>query len=233
MTTNHKVRKVRTDFDKTKEYNVSVANCTKEEKVAVQRAFFDVGLQWEYGGSSFQFLDAVMYTNTLSGGRVTGYCMFGSSTKRSNMLAEEFLDLVYESESCAKEETTTQPDRQHPAAAQAAHLEGITSMIDFDQECFSCTDGPKEQNNKISMSSLYPDYFKSCAGLTELDVYTVHHLFEINDPSGCIQHASKKLLLSGVRTGGKSVYKDIKEARDTLTRKLQLMEQFPEDAAAY
>jgi hypothetical protein len=50
----------------------------------------------------------------------------------------------------------------------------------------------------------------------------VHKLFNIQDPSGCIQHASKKLLLSGVRTGGKSAYDDIKEARDTLTRWLEL-----------
>ena len=61
--------------------------------------------------------------------------------------------------------------------------------------------------------------------LDELDVYAVHQVFNIQDPSGAIQHASKKLLLSGVRTGGKSKRDDIKEARDTLTRWLQLDEQ--------
>lgn len=63
---------------------------------------------------------------------------------------------------------------------------------------------------------------KSVEHLMEVDVYAVHHLFGINDPFGAIQHASKKLLLSGVRTGGKSVYDDIREARDTLTRWLEL-----------
>ncbi len=68
----------------------------------------------------------------------------------------------------------------------------------------------------------YPKYFRSVVGITHLDVYGVHKLFDVNDPSGCIQHASKKLLLSGVRTGGKSAYEDIKEARDTLNRWLEL-----------
>lgn len=75
-----------------------------------------------------------------------------------------------------------------------------------------------------TLSQRYPAYYKDVGGLTEVDVYAVHNLFQISDPSGCIHHASKKLLLSGVRTGGKSTYKDIKEARDTLTRWLQLNE---------
>ena len=72
------------------------------------------------------------------------------------------------------------------------------------------------------MAQKYPQYYKNVEHLKEIDVYTVHELFNIQDPSGCIQHASKKLLLSGVRTGGKSAIEDITEARDTLTRYLQL-----------
>lgn len=77
---------------------------------------------------------------------------------------------------------------------------------------------------EISLAEKYPQYYKAIGDQTEIDVYAVHFMFDIKDSSGCIQHASKKLLLSGVRTGGKSVYKDIKEARDTLTRWLQLNE---------
>ena len=73
-----------------------------------------------------------------------------------------------------------------------------------------------------SLSKKYPAYYKDVSHLDEIDVYAVHHVFNIQDPSGSIHHASKKLLLSGVRTGGKSVFKDIKEARDTLSRWLQL-----------
>ena len=79
--------------------------------------------------------------------------------------------------------------------------------------------------NEPTMAQKYPQYYKPVGDLKEIDVYAVHHLFDIQDPSGCIQHASKKLLLSGVRTGGKSALKDIKEARDTLTRYIQLHEQ--------
>lgn len=74
------------------------------------------------------------------------------------------------------------------------------------------------------MSTKYPKYYKSVGNMTEVDVYAIHHLFDIQDPSGAIQHASKKLLLSGVRTGGKTMLQDIKEARDTLTRWIQLQE---------
>jgi hypothetical protein len=75
---------------------------------------------------------------------------------------------------------------------------------------------------KESLSKKYPKYYKSVGDLTEIDVYAVHKLFNINDPSGALQHASKKLLLSGVRTGGKTQYDDIREARDTLTRWMEL-----------
>ena len=75
---------------------------------------------------------------------------------------------------------------------------------------------------KETLAQQYPKYYKPVGNLTEVDVYAVHHLFDIQDPSGAIQHASKKLLLSGVRTGGKSAFQDIREARDTLDRWLEL-----------
>jgi hypothetical protein len=79
-----------------------------------------------------------------------------------------------------------------------------------------------EKPQELSLSDVYPQYYKKVGDLTEVDVYAVHYLFDVQDPSGCLQHSSKKLLLSGVRTGGKSQYNDVREARDTLTRWLQL-----------
>lgn len=79
--------------------------------------------------------------------------------------------------------------------------------------------------SEISMSKLYPKYYKDVSNVEELDVYHVHQIFNIQDPSGAIQHASKKLLLSGVRTGGKSFYDDVREARDTLNRWLEINQQ--------
>lgn len=111
---------------------------------------------------------------------------------------------------------------------------GCTNMVspekgssDYCHEC--CDEHPINGNRVVtdlqSLSEKYPNYYKKVGNLTEIDVYAVHHLFNVHDPSGCIHHSSKKLLLSGVRTGGKSAYKDIKEARDTLTRWLQLNQE--------
>ena len=71
------------------------------------------------------------------------------------------------------------------------------------------------------LASKYPQHFKSVEHLAEVDVYAIHHIFEINDPSGAIQEASRKLLLSGSHTG-KPAYQNILEARDILTRWLEL-----------
>lgn len=99
-------RKVREDFDATKEYSVNVSGCTVEEKKEVQQAFFDVGIKWEnHSGIKwenhsevYRHMDAEKYTNTrTTTGYVTTYLMYGT-TKDCNMTAKEFLDLVYEPE---------------------------------------------------------------------------------------------------------------------------------------
>lgn len=75
------------------------------------------------------------------------------------------------------------------------------------------------------LAEAYPKYYKDVRNLDSVDVYAVHRLFAIDDPSGAIHHASKKLLLSGVRTGGKSKYDDVREARDTLNRWLAMYDE--------
>lgn len=81
---------------------------------------------------------------------------------------------------------------------------------------------PETKGKSSGLAKLYPKYHKDVSNLQSIDVYMVHQLFEVVDPSGCLQHASKKLLVPGVRTGGKSKYDDIKEARDTLNRWLEI-----------
>ena len=97
----------------------------------------------------------------------------------------------------------------------------VETPHDFCSFCLEQTTQKANGEGK-TMAEKYPKYYKPVGELTEIDVYAVHHLFAIHDPSGAIQHASKKLMLSGVRTGGKSKHQDIKEARDTLTRWLEL-----------
>ena len=67
-----------------------------------------------------------------------------------------------------------------------------------------------------------PHTFRSVEHLTEVDVFAIHHLFEMNDPSGALQYASRKLLLSGTGLEKETIYEDIREARDTLTRWLEI-----------
>lgn len=64
----------------------------------------------------------------------------------------------------------------------------------------------------------YSKYRKDVSELDEIDVYDVCEMFNVNDPSGATQHAIKKLLLSGQRTGGKAASVDIAEAIDSLKR---------------
>lgn len=91
-------RKVREDFDLTRGYSVDVVGCCHSEKKQVQQAFFDVGMPWEYHDENYVFLEAAQYSNVTLYGQVTSYCLYGTSVEGCNMTAEEFLDLVYESE---------------------------------------------------------------------------------------------------------------------------------------
>lgn len=65
----------------------------------------------------------------------------------------------------------------------------------------------------------FPKYFVKI-GDELVDVYVVLHAFGVTDP--CLQHAVKKLLLAGKRTGGKAAIKDIMEARETLNRAVEM-----------
>jgi hypothetical protein len=108
---------------------------------------------------------------------------------------------------------------------------GCNNPIHYENDfCPSCLEGFSRQSKpEQSMSQKYPKYYKAVGPHKEIDVYAVHQLFDIQDPSGCIQHASKKLLLSGCRTGGKTMYTDIREARDSLNRWLELNASTPAD----
>lgn len=76
------------------------------------------------------------------------------------------------------------------------------------------------------LSELYPKYYRPLppgVDPSEVDTYVINLMFPVDDATGCILHARKKLLIPGVRSGGKSMLKDITEARDTLNRYIALM----------
>lgn len=77
-----------------------------------------------------------------------------------------------------------------------------------------------------SIADKYPKYYRRVPhGVDALDTYAINQMFPVDDATGCILHARKKLLVPGTRTGGKSLRDDVREARDTLTRYLELTEE--------
>jgi hypothetical protein len=56
-----------------------------------------------------------------------------------------------------------------------------------------------------------------------IDVYRVLLAFNVTDP--CIQHAVKKLLVPGLRLGGKTTEKDVAEAIWSLQRWQEMREE--------
>lgn len=75
----------------------------------------------------------------------------------------------------------------------------------------------------------YTHYFKDVAGLKRLDVYRVCDLWEIK--RSAVAHAIKKLLCAGNR-GAKDYLKDLKEARDSIDREIQMVQEDMERGAA-
>lgn len=70
-------------------------------------------------------------------------------------------------------------------------------------------------NDALRLAADYPAYWKGLpAHWAAIDTYRIDDLFPL--PSSRLYHARKKLLVPGTRTGGKSIYSDIKEAHRTL-----------------
>lgn len=73
------------------------------------------------------------------------------------------------------------------------------------------------------MERKHAHYFRSVANLTEIDLYRFFDLFGVTDQA--LGHAIKKLVVPGMRGGGKPARVDIQEAIDTLQRRLEMMDE--------
>jgi len=71
-------------------------------------------------------------------------------------------------------------------------------------------------DKKVAVERKHAHYFRSVAGLKELDIYRMLELFGVTDQA--LGHAIKKLIVPGMRGGGKPADKDVQEAIDTLQR---------------
>lgn len=90
---------------------------------------------------------------------------------------------------------------------------------DFCTSCLNHSPSKSESNLATRQGN-----YHSLGDMTEIDAFGVAFLFGLEDPSGCLQHASRKILSHGSKSGPARV-QAIREARDTLTRWLQLNTQ--------
>jgi hypothetical protein len=103
---------------------------------------------------------------------------------------------------------------------QARQLLGLESpeVTEAEDEAWEAME---EKQNRQKYSA----YFKDVRHLDYIDVYRTVSLFGCEKHGHAISHAAKKLLLTGVRTGGKSVEQEVREAIDTLSRWLEMREE--------
>lgn len=100
-------------------------------------------------------------------------------------------------------------------------------QVGIDPACPVCCPAEPTKAPDSALAARYPKYWKLLPKeWAAIDTYRINILFPVNDPSGMLLHARKKLLLPGMRSGEKSMRKDVLEARDTLSRWL---EENPED----
>ena len=69
--------------------------------------------------------------------------------------------------------------------------------------------------------SKHSHYHKDVSHLKTIDVYRTLELFGVTDQA--LGHAIKKLLCAGQRGAGKTFEQDVREAVDTLNRRLQML----------
>jgi len=75
-------------------------------------------------------------------------------------------------------------------------------------------------------------YHKDVSDRQTIDIYGVCEVFEVDDVSGRLHHAIKKILMAGKR-GSKGYRQDIQEAVDTLNEKLRALDSGKKNDAAW
>ena len=101
--------------------------------------------------------------------------------------------------------------------------DGTVELLDDDDNVSSChvTDFIEDFMFLEKPKPKHSHYHKNVSQYDTIDVYAVCKIFDVQDTSGCLQHAIKKLLVTGQR-GHKDRQTDIQNAIDTLNRLLEL-----------
>lgn len=99
--------------------------------------------------------------------------------------------------------------------------DGYINVIDFEDKYT-----PIDMiDDKSTDKRKHSHYYKDVRHLDYIDIYRFCDLFLENDPSGALHHAIKKLAAAGRRGAGKDEVKDLKEAVDTINRKIEMLEE--------
>lgn len=102
---------------------------------------------------------------------------------------------------------------------QAAERLSDMGQKHLSEPLFAVLNGHQSTDPLADQIREYPAYWREIpADWTHLDYYRVRALFPLppEHASARLDHSMKKLLVPGVRTGGKPFYKDIAEAHTTL-----------------
>lgn len=109
-------------------------------------------------------------------------------------------------------------DRHTAVVTRSQWLEGALKRQDKHVEAEETDAWAAEQSRK------FPAYWRPIpASWRYIDTYRINELFPVDDDSGAVLHARKKLLVCGTRTGGKAPATDLREAVSTLECKLNNM----------
>ena len=97
---------------------------------------------------------------------------------------------------------------------------GGSRSIDKNGSCYRCYLYKEKYIKDDNAKPKHSHYHKDVSDLDTIDIYAICDLY-VDDKSGCIQHAVKKLLCGGKR-GAKNELKDLQEAIDTIQRKIEI-----------
>lgn len=204
--------------------NTKIRILSPEHSEYVQKLAFEAGFEWQSGGKSIIYADSKFLFfkgQEITRGYSEGHFVSVEEPKEIFIdLPAELMTAEYIKKFNSGADVDLSEDKvdfiKDVLSEVGKDLERIINKSDTQK---SCNDLDQDQPPATSKHS---HYFKDVSDFDEVDVYRVCDLFEVNDNSGAIQHALKKLLCSGQR-GAKGYRKDLEEARDSIQRKLDLM----------
>jgi hypothetical protein len=166
------------------------------------------------------------YGKPIFAGLCNTHCTRGAMPSQASPVNE---DLIEQARRIIREKADQMPGigNGHVGIGPGGHIKGFGPGVKpeniQENDIVKIDLNPGRRNSDARMSDKYPKYYKPVPdGVKDIDIYMLCKMFRVDDPSGALHHAIKKILLPGTRTGGKSRYDDIKEARDTLTRWLEI-----------